>query len=174
MTEPATLRIWAIGRTTPITTRDPHVAPDLSPGHRPGGDYAHTGRFASIQLAIGRCVKDVPSNIMAKDNCPQPNVGRQQYVLGTSIRRDLLLISAAIGFVVPPCWGLVAFMLFSLPKGELSHLFWTIVVITCPAWGLRGLWGELFMPPINAAMYAAGYVVFHLLRRALASRNVNT
>jgi hypothetical protein len=92
----------------------------------------------------------------------------------TGLRKDLLLISAAIGFVVPPCWGLVAFMLFNLPEGEISHLFWTIVVATCPAWKLPGLWGELLMPPINAAMYAAGYVVFHLLRRSLASRNVKT
>jgi hypothetical protein len=63
----------------------------------------------------------------------------------------------AIGFVVgaliPLFWGIVAFVLFNLPEGPASRLFWKAVYVTCPFWIIEGKKALILMPILNGIIY---------------------
>lgn len=59
-----------------------------------------------------------------------------------------------IGFVVPPFWGILSFVLFNA-EGPWTTVYWYLVYATCPFWLMPGLMGEILMPVLNALLYAA-------------------
>ena len=72
-------------------------------------------------------------------------------------------VAAAIGFLAPIFWGILAFIFFNAAESFLTTLFWYLVYVTCPFWFLPGRLGMWLMPFLNAALYvliAAGTLRF--------------
>src|SRR5690348_5098078 len=78
--------------------------------------------------------------------------------------------SAGIGFALPLCWGISAFILFNLRNPFWVRVFWSSVYITCPAWAFTpggGIW-TLLTPFLNALFYFL--ISFILLEMIMARR----
>ena len=66
-----------------------------------------------------------------------------------------LLAGFAIGAVVPLFWGILGMLLFNVPEGWFSRVFWRAVYLTCPFWVIGGGKALILMPLLNGLMYAA-------------------
>ncbi len=72
--------------------------------------------------------------------------------------KRILTVSALIGFAMPVLWGGLGFILFDVPEGRLSDLFWDSVYVTCPPWLIpeESPLGHWFVTPfLNALLYAS-------------------
>jgi hypothetical protein len=49
----------------------------------------------------------------------------------------------------------LGFLLFNIPEGSLSRLFWGAVYVTCPFWVIEGNKALVLMPILNGTMYCA-------------------
>jgi hypothetical protein len=80
-----------------------------------------------------------------------------------------ILAAFALGALVPLFWGILGFLLFSVPEGALSRAFWQAVYVTCPSWRIDGYISYLLTPLLNGLMYAAIATAlisgFNLVRR---------
>jgi hypothetical protein len=81
-----------------------------------------------------------------------------------NLRRNLV-IGFVIGALVLLFWGVLGFLLFNVPEGPLSRLFWDAVYVTCPFWLIEGSRALVFMPILNGTMYCAIGGMLTLLRR---------
>ena len=78
-----------------------------------------------------------------------------------------LILWISVGFFVPIFWGFMAFLLFNMPEGIYSQIFWALVYVTCPPW-LLGI-PAIFTPVLNAILYGAlAYSVLRLKVREVA------
>jgi hypothetical protein len=60
-----------------------------------------------------------------------------------------------IGAAVPLLWGILGFVLFTMPESIWSTLFWWSVYITCPPWLLpESALSWLITPLVNGLLYA--------------------
>lgn len=66
-----------------------------------------------------------------------------------TLRRNLL-IGFVIGALVPLFWGVLGFLLFNIPEGPLSRIFWGAVYLTCPFWVIAGNKALILMPVLKA------------------------
>lgn len=66
--------------------------------------------------------------------------------------------------MVPLFWGIMSFVLFNLPEGLFSRLYWDAVYITCPFWIIDGDKAMFFMPLLNGALYST-IALFFVRRR---------
>jgi hypothetical protein len=80
------------------------------------------------------------------------------------LRRNLI-IGFAIGALVPLFWGVLGILLFNIPEGSLSRLFWGAVYLTCPFWVIEGNKALILMPVLNGTMYCAIVAMFAQLHR---------
>lgn len=78
-----------------------------------------------------------------------------------------VIFGFAVGALVPLFWGMLGFLLFNMPEGELSNAFWRAVYITCPFWAINGNKALILMPLLNGLMYAAIIALLLTARRAL-------
>lgn len=85
--------------------------------------------------------------------------------------RRLIVISSAVGFLVPIFWGILGFILFSAPQSRFTDLYWATVYVTCPAWFNPGLWGSIIMPFANAVLYAGIAYFLVTTMRTMAKTN---
>ncbi len=65
-----------------------------------------------------------------------------------------LIVGFAIGALVPLFWGILGFLLFNVPEGLGSRLFWGAVYVTCPFWIIEGNKALVLMPLLNGSAYA--------------------
>jgi hypothetical protein len=65
-----------------------------------------------------------------------------------------LLFGFLIGAVVPVFWGLLSFLLFNVPEGWISRVYWKAVYTTCPFWRIAGGKAMILMPLLNGCLYA--------------------
>jgi hypothetical protein len=75
------------------------------------------------------------------------------------------MIGFVVGALVPLLWGVVEFLLFNVPEGSLSRLFWSAVYLTCPFWVIEGNKALVLMPLLNGIMYCAIVAMLALLHR---------
>lgn len=75
------------------------------------------------------------------------------------------MIGFVAGALVPLFWGVLGFLLFNVPEGSLSRLFWGAVYVTCPFWAIEGNKALILMPVLNGSMYCAIAAMLTLLRR---------
>ena len=80
------------------------------------------------------------------------------------LRRNRM-IGFVVGALVPLLWGVVEFLLFNVPEGSLSRLFWSAVYLTCPFWVIEGNKALVLMPLLNGIMYCAIVAMLALLHR---------
>lgn len=79
------------------------------------------------------------------------------------------LLAFALGTSIPLFWGVMAFVLFSVPEGWSSRLFWHAVTLTCPFWALEGKSALVLIPLLNGLMYALlTWVALKIFRPATA------
>lgn len=60
-------------------------------------------------------------------------------------------VGFVIGLMVPLFWGILAMVLFTLPEGSASRVFWKAVYLTCPSWRLDS---AVAMFLVNGVLYA--------------------
>jgi hypothetical protein len=65
-----------------------------------------------------------------------------------------VIIGFVIGACIPLFWGILAFILFNVPEGLGSRIFWNAVYITCPFWVIEGNKALFLMPLLNGITYA--------------------
>jgi hypothetical protein len=71
-----------------------------------------------------------------------------------------------VGALVPLFWGTLGLLLFNVPEGLGSHMFWDAVYLTCPFWVIEGNKALVLMPLLNGITYALLFsVVASLYRR---------
>lgn len=75
------------------------------------------------------------------------------------------MIGFVIGASVPLFWGVLGFLLFDIPEGSLSRLFWGAVYLTCPFWVIEGNKALVLMPVLNGTMYCAIVAMLTRLHR---------
>jgi ABC-type dipeptide/oligopeptide/nickel transport system permease component len=63
------------------------------------------------------------------------------------------LFAFVVGAFIPLFWGVMVFLLFSVPEGWFSRFFWHAVYITCPFWVIEGEKALVLMPMLNGLMY---------------------
>jgi hypothetical protein len=88
-----------------------------------------------------------------------------------------VVVAFSIGMLVPLFWGFLGLLLFNVPEGPASRIFWTLVYLTCPSWALPG---ALLTAFVNGCLYVTLYVAFVglscLLRKTskpIGSKNAN-
>jgi hypothetical protein len=59
------------------------------------------------------------------------------------------LFAFVVGAFIPLFWGVMVFLLFSVPEGWFSRFFWHAVYITCPFWVIEGEKALVLMPMLN-------------------------
>ena len=64
------------------------------------------------------------------------------------------IIGFGIGALVPLFWGVLSMILFNVPEGRFSRIYWRVVYITCPSWAINGEKALVLMPLLNGCMYA--------------------
>lgn len=79
-----------------------------------------------------------------------------------------LIVGFIIGALVPLFWGILSLILFNVPEGWFSRLYWTAVYLTCPFWKIGGEKALVLMPLLNGCLYAMLSVTLHAVRRILA------
>jgi hypothetical protein len=65
-----------------------------------------------------------------------------------------LLIGFLVGAIIPLFWGVLGFLLFNVPEGQFSRIYWDAVYLTCPFWHIDGEKALILMPLLNGSMYA--------------------
>ena len=66
-----------------------------------------------------------------------------------------IIIVGVIGAAVPVLWGILGFVLFTLPQSFWSDIFWWSVYVTCPPWLLpENSLSWLITPLANGLLYA--------------------
>jgi hypothetical protein len=86
------------------------------------------------------------------------------------INRRFLVIVGMIGFFVPIFWGILGFVLFNVPEGSFSHVFWNMVYVSCPFWLiLPEQYAFWLIAPLTAILYVAIYCVVRILCCAAVS-----
>ncbi len=65
-----------------------------------------------------------------------------------------VIIGFLIGACIPLFWGIMGLILFNVPEGLGSQIFWSAVYITCPFWVIEGNKALFLMPLLNGIMYA--------------------
>jgi hypothetical protein len=68
--------------------------------------------------------------------------------------KQSIVIGFGIGALVPLFWGVLSMLLFNVPEGPFSRLFWQAVYVTCPSWEIDGRKAWVLMPLFNGCMYA--------------------
>ena len=63
-------------------------------------------------------------------------------------------LAFGIGAGVPAFWGILGMLLFNVPEGLASRVFWSAVYITCPFWVIEGPSAIILMPLLNGCLYA--------------------
>ena len=63
-------------------------------------------------------------------------------------------IGFLIGACIPLFWGILGLVLFNVPEGLGSQIFWSAVYITCPFWVIEGNKALFLMPLLNGIIYA--------------------
>ena len=80
-----------------------------------------------------------------------------------------------MGGLIPLIWGVLGFILFTLPEGPLSRAYWSAVYLTCPSWRIEEEISLLLTPLLNGLMYAAFAAAlalgFNLARRFFGRLN---
>lgn len=72
-----------------------------------------------------------------------------------------LLIGFLVGAIVPLFWGVLGFLLFNVPEGLFSRIYWDAVYLTCPFWRIDGEKALILMPLLNGSMYAILAALIH-------------
>jgi len=75
-----------------------------------------------------------------------------------------VIIGFLIGACIPLFWGILGLILFNVPEGLGSRIFWSAVYITCPFWAIEGNKALFLMPLLNGTLYAflfAGITSLH-------------
>ena len=82
-----------------------------------------------------------------------------------------IIVWAIIGAAVPLLWGILGFVLFTMPESVWSDLFWSSVYITCPPWLLpENALSWLITPLANGLLYAGLAFLVLGTRRLLRKR----
>jgi hypothetical protein len=68
--------------------------------------------------------------------------------------KENAIIGFGIGAFVPLFWGVSSMLLFNIPEGGFSRLYWQVVYVTCPSWVIDGEKALVLMPLLNGCMYA--------------------
>ena len=68
--------------------------------------------------------------------------------------KRVMFIAFGIGVGVPMFWGCLGMLLFNLPEGWASRVFWSAVYITCPFWIIEGPSAIVLMPLLNGCWYS--------------------
>jgi hypothetical protein len=80
------------------------------------------------------------------------------------------IIGFLVGALIPLFWGILGFLLFNIPEGLGSRIFWDAVYLTCPFWVIEGNKALVLMPLLNGLTYALLLsVIASLYRRKLQS-----
>jgi hypothetical protein len=66
-----------------------------------------------------------------------------------------LLLGLRLGAFVPVLWGTLSFMLFNVPEGRFSEVYWKAVHFSCPFWWINGEKATILVPFLNGCLYAA-------------------
>jgi hypothetical protein len=69
------------------------------------------------------------------------------------------------GFLVPIFWGVMAFLLWGAPQDRFAELFWQVVYLTCPFWGIDNH-SMILLPALTGVLYAGMAVILTLMIRA--------
>jgi hypothetical protein len=75
-----------------------------------------------------------------------------------------VIIGFLTGACIPLFWGILGLILFNVPEGLGSRIFWSAVYITCPFWVIEGNKALFLMPLLNGTLYAflfAGIISLH-------------
>jgi hypothetical protein len=80
-------------------------------------------------------------------------------------------VGFAIGAAVPLLWGTLGMLLFSVPEGRFSRIFWAAVYFTCPAWVIGGEKALVPMPLLNGIMCALLTLLGIAVYKAISVRN---
>ena len=81
-----------------------------------------------------------------------------------------LVFGFLVGAVIPLFWGTLAMMLFGVPEGPASRMFWDAVYFTCPFWVIQGNKALLLMPVLNGLLYSALFLGISLCVRSFARK----
>ena len=84
-----------------------------------------------------------------------------------------VIIGFLTGACIPLFWGILGLILFNVPEGLGSRIFWSAVYITCPFWAIEGNKALFLMPFLNGIMYAFLFGGFTSLYRRF-SRNTHS
>jgi hypothetical protein len=80
-------------------------------------------------------------------------------------------VGFAVGAAVPLLWGTLAMLLFSVPEGQFSRIFWDAVYFTCPFWVIDGEKALILMPLFNGTMYAVLTLLGRSIYQAMVLRS---
>jgi uncharacterized membrane protein len=93
---------------------------------------------------------------------------------GTGLMKTrTVIIGFLIGACIPLFWGILGLILFNVPEGLGSRIFWSAVYITCPFWAIEGNKALFLMPLLNGIMYAFLFASITSIYRRL-NRNTRT
>ncbi len=81
-------------------------------------------------------------------------VGMMVRIGGLEMKARTLAIGFLIGALVPLLWGILGLLMFNLPEGLGSRIFWDAVYLTCPFWAIEGNKALVLMPLLNGLTYA--------------------
>lgn len=70
----------------------------------------------------------------------------------------LAIILFIFGTIVPFVWQAVGFILFNIPQGTVSNVFWVLVYTTCPSWLIFS--NEIAIAIANGVIYCSLYLIF--------------
>ncbi len=85
--------------------------------------------------------------------------------------KRFVVVSTAVGFLVPIVWGIVGFLTFTAPQSPSADMFWTTVHETCPPWLIdeSSIFGRSIATPfLNAALYGGAACIVALLVLSIA------
>jgi hypothetical protein len=91
--------------------------------------------------------------------------------MSNRILKNPVAWAAAVGFIMPLFWGVLAFLNFNAAESRSSDLFWDAVHITCPFWDLN-LAGDadlFLLPCLNAALYGLVTFLFIRIKRSVVT-----
>lgn len=79
--------------------------------------------------------------------------------------KKIAIVGFGLGAVAPLFWGVLSMLLFNVPEGLFSRIYWRVVYITCPSWAIDGEKALLLMPLLNGCMYAGIAVLVAVILR---------
>jgi hypothetical protein len=68
--------------------------------------------------------------------------------------KRFMVLAFLFGALIPLFWGIAGMVLFNVPEGSFSRVFWNLVYLTCPFWRIEGKKALFLMPLLNGATYA--------------------